>query len=266
MFLFFPRTFLSNWILAPRLFEYLFGRKTTSRFVYPPPELVATLQDLRWTEGPHWVSLEKCVSSIGTHFNESENQFVRYLNGGGRDSLSEFYRQHRPSNSFEYVFLTPPKGYSLPEGYNRQPWAPEPAGSLSPGHQYHGPTSEAKLDYETWLLESLRRSISKRGLVQGYDFHQPLPRFQLLVDDVSSPTPDWRVLVQGSHRVAVLAHLGWEAVPLLPSLSVPREIRLSDVAEWPAVVDGDYSKDAARLYFLGFFMTPEEKSFPGWFN
>ena len=154
----------------------------------------------------------------------------------------------------------------MPEGYNRQPWAPEPAGSLSPGHQYHGPTSEAKLDYETWLLESLRRSISKRGLVQGYDFHQPLPRFQLLVDDVSSPTPDWRVLVQGSHRVAVLAHLGWEAVPLLPTLSVPREIRLSDVAEWPAVVDGDYSKDAARLYFLGFFMTPEEKSFPEWFN
>jgi len=115
---------------------------------------------------------------------------------------------------------------------------------------------------EAQRLDKILKSVQKRGYILN---HAELPWFSVLLNDSENGIPDYRVLVQhGNHRVAVLAHLGWELIPMapLPTMLV-NEIRLSDIGNWPGVLEGTFSIDEAKARFMAFFRDVEEGIIPG---
>jgi hypothetical protein len=61
------------------------------------------------------------------------------------------------------------------------------------------------------------------------------------------------VVMQGNHRMAILAHLG---VPLIKVRTIPQalaRVKEKDIARWPLVVTGRCSTDHARRVFEMFF-------------
>ena len=111
-------------------------------------------------------------------------------------------------------------------------------------------------------LGNIRKSIERKGYIVR---QEELPWFSLLLRDRDGEISDYRVLVMhGNHRVAVLAHLGWELIPMAPiPTMLPNEIRLSEINSWPGVLDGSYSINQATAVFLAFFRDAEEQIVPG---
>lgn len=158
--------------------------------------------------------------------------------------------------------------------YNRSPWGftgkHRGTGGLDASHgcSWHGPVSEAKLKLEAKRLDSVRNCISHFGLMKapGTDFIN----FRLIINDESPEAPDYRVvIVGGQHRVAYLAFMGWSIIPMVPASgpiaeASDREVRLSDLRNWPGVLDGTFSEEAARSYFLAFFRDSTSSLLAGW--
>lgn len=91
------------------------------------------------------------------------------------------------------------------------------------------------------------------------------PSYFVLINDCGPDTEYRVVLVQGAHRTAALAFLGWGLVPMTPEFaySAP-EVCLSDMDRWPGVVDGAFSRESAELIFSAFFREEDEVLSPGW--
>ena len=71
------------------------------------------------------------------------------------------------------------------------------------------------------------------------------------------------VLLNGNHRTAVLAHLDWELIPVHPQAGY-HPVRLSDLAQWPGVMDGQFTQKAAGKVFEALFRPRHQQLLPGW--
>jgi hypothetical protein len=128
---------------------------------------------------------------------------------------------------------------------------------------WFGPVSAARLEREATRLDAIWQSISLHGFVmrEGGDNL----RYEILLLDLDEDSLDYRCVVRaGNHRIAVLASLGWNQIPLVPMPTMVREIRLSDAHHWPRVLDGTFSIDAARSYFKAFFRDHRTQLLAGW--
>jgi hypothetical protein len=124
--------------------------------------------------------------------------------------------------------------------------------NVNHGHQGFGPVSQKKIFLESERLTKTMKSIKKIGYspeslgcghVQGY----------LLIDD-EHPDREFRFLVTGGqHRVACLAALGWNEVPVKFEVDQPRAFFLSQLNLWPQVQNGTYSIQQARGIFKAYF-------------
>ena len=189
---------------------------------------------------------------------------MRYLEFG-RAEFQRFYDLHRPSNALaaNFIFDFPDKD-SPPEVFAGKPWGrswPKPKGAV--GQQAWGPASSEFIASEALRLQSIRASIMRDGLLETSN---PI-RFQLLIDDSGADSRDhsYRVLVvEGKHRVAVLAHLGWTHVPMRPVNTPDREIRFSDANQWDGVASGIFTVRIAKQYFMAYFRDAKKLLLPEW--
>ena len=220
-----------------------------------------------------WVEVERLTFRGGVACTWEQHPSVRYFRDG-MESLRRFYELHQPRNQMEALLLDDTRvGDFVPVKFpkRRMPWSFEVQsggeGSLGASHgtQHHGPVSEEKLLSEKNRLDNIRDSVQEHGFLQvvGDGFI----RFgEILIDDSEPGVTEYRVYARGGqHRISLLSHLGWPLIPMMPQRSFPwREVRLSDLARWPGVLDGTFSEEAARAYFLAHFRSPTEQLLPGW--
>lgn len=257
--------FAKAWLLTPKAWDtiYSFYEMITEplKEILIPPESPSTLCQLRYANFGKmvlWVPREKIRYLSGVGFSEEQHHFVRYLLRGQKD-LERFYRTHQPKNALSRNFLTPTEPREVrADLWSGQPWMPPPPPppkfefALSEVWDHHawGPITEQRLAKEMSRLDKIIDSIRDQGFINqpGEDF----PSYQLLHDDLE--TQDFRVLVAtGNHRVAALASLGWDFIPMKPITWAAREVFLSDLGQWPGVVDGRFTEAEAQQIFFSFF-------------
>ena len=280
------KTFARKWLLPPRIYELLaeappsvkrlWGGQTSRHEpiqLNPSGKKAATLDELRAAPFREiaWVEADK-VRVWGRALSWQQNQHVRYFKDG-IDSYRRFFELHQPQNQFEEIMLDATKvghfsSISFPK--YRKPWSFEHEyfgeGPLDASHgsQYHGPVSNKKLLWEQKRLDSIRDAVRKHGFQKLDDDF--IAFGELLVDESVSGIVDFRLSsINGNHRASLLSHLGWSLIPIVARPhDTCREVRLSDLPRWPGVLDGTFSQEAARAYFLAHFRDPTEELLPGW--
>ena len=219
----------------------------------------ASLDDLRTatTNDMVWVQLTHVRSARAQFFSAEKHPYVCFFEDGF-EAMKTFFDLDQPKAPSEYISLEKPKTSEtiLNSTPSRVwPWSPKLVPLPEPpGFPYWraGPKSDNHLASEAYRLNRLLKSVQKHGylLKQG-----ELPSYVLLIDDSGGEVVDFRAVVtHGNHRVAVLAHLGWVSIPMAPPQTLlTNEVRLSDLANWPGVIDGSFSVDGARATFMSFF-------------
>jgi hypothetical protein len=110
--------------------------------------------------------------------------------------------------------------------------------SLSDGHTFYGPVSQAKLDLETQRIAGLCQSFARIGF-------RPSQREPIDVVALRSGRHFRWLVVQGQHRIAACAAFGIESV----EARIVRIIRREDAEYWPHVASGTFEIDAAVKCF-----------------
>lgn len=268
------RVFAAEWLLPPRVKDsvaMLFGPSADINLDIPAKP--AAINAMRWRidGGVNVVALEKIRYHTGQAFTLEQHHFVRFL-GGGEESLRRFYDIHQPKSILETYFLRD-ANESLQTGiiprirepwflpYEKQSTRGEGGLPISDGVQSWGPVSARKCAYEVKRLTRVLESIVTSGFV--WNFRGDPMRAYLLIDDKHGM--DYRAVVcGGNHRIAALSHIGIEMIPLTFQPNYPREIRLSEVLQWPMVQSGRISAHDATRVFRSFFREPTEVLLPNW--
>lgn len=257
------KNFTSTWVFAPGFWRRLQSAYWAARWFFAPPpfpalhpsngEISDLPEILAIREGETiWVQKEKVLSHeflpIGYDF--PSHPFVRYFQDGPR-ALERFYAAHQPKNVSELVFC-PDEELKKVE-VSRLPWEH----SLIPFGQpkmWWGPSDPKVVSRRSKKFSSVAKSVNRNGLI---DHEDPITFSAVLVHDQDGKPLDFRVIGgEGNHRRAVLASLGW---PILPMQAEKRlhVVRLSELNDWPAVLAGEYSTQAAQACFEAFFRTSE---------
>lgn len=104
----------------------------------------------------------------------------------------------------------------------------------------HGPLGDRILELEVWRLKRLVRSIGEHGYQPtGNDTIRGV--LLMLGDELRF------VIAAGFHRVAVLAALGHDEVPVELASGQQRLMSLDQLRTWPLVREGVFSADLADL-------------------
>jgi hypothetical protein len=275
-----PQRMFLRWFGGPKLVQFLtvLGARYRSRtnapvFInarvgLPVNSTRASLHDLRVAKADewHWIPLTKIRSQRAQAFSAQQHPYVRFLRDG-LGGFEEYLEGDKPSTSAEYLFLSDAGTltfHPIPSDSARVwPWSPRLVSLTKPPgfpHLMPGPKSRIHLLSEAERLDRLRKSIEKNGfeVKQG-----EIPWYSLLIYDNGNDL-DYRVFVQhGNHRVAVLAHLGWDLIPMVPLPNMLRnEIWLSEAESWPGVLDGSFSLAGARAAFMAFFREFDDPVLP----
>lgn len=199
----------------------------------------------------------------GLKFTRDQNHFVRYLDQG-ISALETFYTVHQPRNILElhFVPVTVEPDRDLP--IRGLPWVMYGNGNYTRGvkiekglpanhgHQHHGPVSDQKIALEASHLDRLVNSFKSKGLLDKGDY----PSGHFIVDD---ETGDWAFYVKdGQHRVAVMAHLGYETVTVTAGGAPMSAVTSATARHWPMVRRGLLSEDEA-LAILRAYTAPDRQ-------
>ena len=108
------------------------------------------------------------------------------------------------------------------------------------------------------MLESINRFGYLPEKFDGY------PKGYLLEDDTNSPPTQRFLITAGQHRVAALSHLGYLDILVSLTARVPRQIRISEIDEWPSVKSGIFSNELASKIFYSYFRNENEILLENW--
>ena len=266
------RAFARKWLLPPGVNRFFLdlrrgmrpgGQPAKKQWLDPANAQQTHLTDLLSAQGDRvvWIAAEK-LRLWGRGLSAQQNQFVRYLREG-LPSLRAFYDIHQPRDQFQCLGLTSRSvGPYVPVSFpvKRPPWGFEERSTRTPEH---GPISDRTVLREAKRLDSLSASVESSGFFKrgdGFIYFGPI-----LIDDTNATLDYVVVIVSGIHRTSLLGHLEWPIIPAIAAPSfVARDVRLSQLSNWPGVLDGTYSPEAARAYFLAHFRRPTEVLFPSW--
>jgi hypothetical protein len=215
------------------------------------------------------IDMQKVRYFGGLSFSDNQHHFVKYLKGGIRE-LENYYASHQPRDIFERHFIGPyvygagsgkhdnPQSADfqsmslLPWNACLQEYLGENGLNVHHGHQGFGPVSRKKIFLESERLTKTMKSIKRYGY-SPESLAREHVRGYLLIDD-EHPDREFRFLVTGGqHRVACLAALGWNEVPVTFQEDRPRAFFLSELNLWPQVRNGTYSTEQARVIFKAYF-------------
>lgn len=204
-----------------------------------------------------WIPLALLRSARGQVFSAENHPYVCFLQNG-YEGMKSFFKDDQPQNLNEYFGLTQYSGPKLDSAVVKGrvwPWSPA-IGSVPEPPSFPfwraGPKKDSHIAQEAHRLWSLLRSVEKKGF---WSHPTGLPWYFLLINDTNIAEVSFRaVVMHGNHRVAVLAHLGWPAVPMTPPPTMlSNEVRISNILSWPGVLDGSFTETEARALFLAFF-------------
>lgn len=201
------------------------------------------------------IPLSKLRHHGGQAYTYSQHHFMQYYKDG-ITALSNYYSKHSPKTVYEKHFIS---------GKNSKqadlPWSNEYKKNIvgehglgaEHGHSAFGPVTNSKLKLEANRLDTCLNSIKHNGYLIRNRFtreYNGFPRGYFLV----SNTGEWIFRVVGAkHRVAALAHLGWENIPVCCEPNFPKCIFESDISNWPGVYSGKYAESEAKLIFDSYF-------------
>ena len=202
------------------------------------------------------VPLARLRYTDGRRFTAGEHHFLGYY-ASGLPALRRFFETHQPTNMFEMYFLTARRGHAPPA--DGCPWLWDARGvaakgevGLGPEHgdQMFGPVSEEKLRLEASRLDRVLASIARLGFAPNMGGY-PQGYFMVRGDG------EWVFTVRGGfHRVAAMAHLGYDTVRVQFFPHYPRIVEEARVEAWPMVDNGQLSVADALAMFGQFFVTP----------
>lgn len=168
-----------------------------------------------------------------------QHPFVRAL-AEGEVALEEFYAAVQPRHLADYYGL----GEDARRGADLPPWEmpwhlrrvrvppPGEAGlGAEHGVSFYGPATPAKRALEMARLGSAAASVRERGY--DPDTHGDIEGYAMRNGG------DVVFFVRGGkHRAAVLAHLGWQHIPVAFRPSLPRLVDAAQAESWPLVRAG----------------------------
>lgn len=258
--------FIGHWLLPPGILHVVI--KNLRRFKVTQKEIVKYKEVDLYTLLKYGSSNEITAFPLknmryqgGRSFSINQHHFVRFFKDGEL-SLKNFYKKHRPKNILEEhfiydkadIFINPPPALPrriLPWNVQESEFFGEEGLSASHGNQAYGPASNKKISLEANRLISLLKSIKKHGYVpELFDGH---PRGYLLINDIQSPEVKHFLVTCGLHRVATLSYLGFSEIYITFEGNTPREIKISDIENWPGVQSGTFSKELAYTIFFAYF-------------
>lgn len=171
------------------------------------------------------------------------------------ETYREFYRFFRPKDLSEMYFLgkrfdpVSLGPWAIPWLYRCRPQPSLDEVELSPLYRmskFFGPFTPGKIEGEITRLQSVLRSIRKRGYRP--DKCGDIEGHFMLLDG------EYRFFIcGGKHRAATLAFLGFESIPVRMRPLWPRVIDGDRVGDWPLVRSGQMSKDFALAVMRRYF-------------
>ncbi len=282
------KDFLRSWVIPPKVNDSYVAVKRIGtgrspqiffrgplgepgRRVNPESAVPATLYDLRVAVSGDisWVPVEKIRAETAVALNLEQHHYVRYFRDG-RDSLESFYNLHQPKNLTEFFSSDGlrddvgrlPTNVVGGELFRITPWS-KVSWDFSVGGQLVGPADNIDLLQRVDRLDRVKASVEKHGMWMALASPEPNVS-QLLINDESEEPDDFRVVLgEGNHRSAFLAYAGWSLIPMSHH-PLRQEVRLSDLGNWPGVLDGSFNNEEARAFFFAFFRDPHDVLFPDW--
>ncbi|MCB1759279.1 MAG: hypothetical protein KDI68_05785, partial [Gammaproteobacteria bacterium] len=217
--------------------------------------------------------LERCRTIIQQRYDDRDNVFVacaRQLLAGDRAAaeklLHDYYAGFQPASLYD-CFHHSRQVEPLGEVRSRQhptsliipPWDAMRRRDRarierkSTVHPMIGPQTEATIKRHLERYQAVCDSIR----VNGY---QPQLFGHIQGHVLDSGDDAVFVVTSGKHRMAVLAALGVDSVPVTFKRNMPRLFSRSQSRYWPNVVSGFYAEAEAEAVFDGFFVTAESSA------
>jgi hypothetical protein len=238
------------------------------------------------------VPLTRCCSWLGFNLVNQLHPYVRtavaYLHNNKityeNSPLRQYYDYFQPDNASTVLGLVPGTSEFFeksPPSWRIYPWNPNQPEkvaaakrkitreensarglSLDADHGYtvFGPVSNEKGKLEFSTLVNLVNSISKSGYIRT---NRPDGDIQAIV--AFDMCDNVRYFIsKGHHRVAVLAALGHETIPIRVSRNLV--VRQNEANKWPHVRDGLFSPEQAIEVFERVFngQPPKSALVPEW--
>lgn len=195
-----------------------------------------------------FLTLQGAFAPLGWH------PFVAALQEGS-ERLRWFYRRFRPT-TVEAMHMQQPPDDSAPSLAEWElPWlladprrSPRGEKGLSNVHgvSFYGPASDDKIALEYRRLVALRDSIARSG-------YQPDEDGDVRGHFMRRGSELKFFVRGGKHRTAVLAHLGFDQIPVTFKGNWPRCVDIRDSADWPLVRLGEISEAGARALYDTYF-------------
>lgn len=294
------KRFLREWIIPPGWLDLLGKALVTVRNKisnaqetgFSATEAPSTVNFLRFGYGREFViDVANIRNKVGFAYTLEQHQYRRYLNESPENrlnSLRKFYEAFQPASLAELFFVSDDSPNSRREGdpqadtwfdnpnggpwnlsqvspFMSLPWDPAPATEVrgrKEGTQFFGPYSETKTQREAIRLENLLRSIRRLGYRPDL-FDGPFGG-HLLTRHYRGERQAVFLPYEGSHRMAVLSHLGATKVEVKFDPARPRECRIEDVKSFEGVRDGRFTVEQAEILFHSFFRDPHEVLISDW--
>lgn len=244
------------------------------------PDTAIRLEDLKVNRQSDLTYLDMPISSVrgfmelgapmmvdaGNPFIETARVLIQHPNiSDGETPLADFYRKFCPKNAAELFGINNPNEtlLKLKPIATSLPWIGKSGDYLAElrehtmreqGAQYdfaltsqdgfnsYGPVSSSKLKLEVLRLRQLIYSIKTQGYFKSYS-SDPITGGLLIRGDQANAC----LLLEGNHRVSVLAALGYERVTVLIRNQCNGYREMSK--HWPGVIDNTFTSDNALDIF-----------------
>ena len=212
------------------------------------------------------VPIENCRNIIQQRYDGDENPFVlsaRELIAANRKTaaaiLRDYYAGNRPESLYDCFYHSRLTEIDF-EAKSKQrspnliipPWDamrrrnPERIENKKMVHPMIGPQSEDVISLHLDRYQAVSESIMKHGYQPNFFGH-----IQGHVLDRSDDAVF--VVTSGKHRMAVLAAMGMESIPVSFKRNMPHSFCLGQSSYWPNVMNSMYSLEEAEAIFNGFF-------------
>jgi len=212
------------------------------------------------------VPIAKCRNIIQQKYDGDENPFVlsaRALIAANRKGaaaiLRDYYDGNQPESLYECFYHSRLTGIGF-EALSKQrspkliipPWDAMRRRNLeripkkTRVHPMIGPQSEEVISLHLDRYQAVGESIERHGYQPNFFGH-----IQGHVLDRGDDAVF--VVTSGKHRVAVLAAMGMERIPVSFKRNMPQSFCLGQSSYWPNVVNSMYSLEEAESIFNGFF-------------
>lgn len=159
---------MRRYLFSPAMWSL--GRKLVRRDIFKeesrkPPDHSTAFSEILVPRGDDevWVPVDKTANQAGQSFSAEQHHFVQYLQSG-LGALESFYRNHRPTNALEAVFIYETFQYQPLSKVFSFPWSHAVRPVRNP--VFFGPVSSSELAFEARRLDKLNQSFMKKGFLE----------------------------------------------------------------------------------------------------